>query len=582
MLKSKLYKQITSPEEIYKAIYSLESYIFEKHLLSESDYMDYLQLQDKYNEVFIDSFTNRCVQRIHTIINTDELFDCYIFFRPKKYNKEKEKVEFRPLHSASLVDQVCMVVLLSVLMFDDSSGNRKLSAISRLLPANFYGNIPSLKVNEIFKPWNKQYKDYSTDILEANRRFLDNKKFKFELTLDLEKFFPSINPAFIYNYILDKWNINAPKEDLKCLKIILIKLLYFNVDIPDALNSYYYPENLTSNNSLQYNFGIAQGLPQGYFFGNICMSLIASLGNKHFKGESFFYVDDSVIFTNEKVSQAILDELVENINDVINKYSQTPKTDNDSLSLFMRFTKDSYYINIHPIDEEKSKSVFAPISPVNSLSLLAAPASTFNNELRTSQDEFEDIGLLRKVEALLEAVDSFISKEDNSKAELKRLNRFRKFYRNRVNILKQAQSLDDVINEDDVDKFISKYGLLEPPKGELFFKMLDNDVFIFESQLKAGQLSTDINLFNKFMSSINIFEFSCLDVPKSEAIKDNLYFNRVLSSIFNHPVNRNIKYDTLKYSKELEGVRRKNNLTNMQKIHSVSKLINVYNRIDVK
>ena len=59
MLKSKLYKQITSPEEIYKAIYSLESYIFEKHLLSESDYKDYLQLQDKYNEVFIDSFTNK-------------------------------------------------------------------------------------------------------------------------------------------------------------------------------------------------------------------------------------------------------------------------------------------------------------------------------------------------------------------------------------------------------------------------------------------------------------------------------------------------------------------------------------------
>jgi len=578
MLKSKLYKQITSPEEIYKAIYSLESYIFEKHLLSESDYKDYLQLQDKYNEVFIDSFTNKCIQRIQTIINSDELFDCFIYFRPKKYNKEAKKVEFRPLHSASLVDQVCMVVLLSVLMFDDSSGKRKLSAISRLLPANFYGNIPSLKVNEIFKSWNKQYKDYSTDTLEANRRFLDNKKFKYELTLDLEKFFPSINPAFIYNYILDKWYINAPREDLKCLRIILIKLLYFNVDIPAVLKSYYYPVNLKSNKTLQYNFGIAQGLPQGYFFGNICMSLIASCENKLFKGESFFYVDDSVVFTNKEVTQVILDELVENINNEINIYKQIPKVDNDSLSRFLQLTEDSYRLNIHPIE---GKSVFSRINPVNALSLLAAPASTFNNELRTSQDEFEDIGLLRKVETLLEAVDSLISKEDNSQAELKRLNRFRKFYRNRVNILKQAQSLDDVINEEDVDKFISKYGLLEPPKEERFFKMLDNDVFIFESQLKAEQLATDINLFNKFITSINNFEFSCLDLPNSEAIKDNLYFNRVLSSIFNHPVNRNIKYDTLKYSKELEGVRYKNNLTNMQKVQSVSKLINYYNRIDV-
>ena len=582
MLKSKLYKQITSPEEIYKAIYSLESYIFEKHLLSEADYKDYLQLQDKYNEVFIESFTNRCIKRIQTIINSDELFDCLIFFRPKKYNKVAEKVEFRPLHSASLVDQVCMVVLLSVLMFDDASGKRKLSAISRLLPANFYGNIPSLKVNEIFKPWNKQYKEYSTDTLEANRRFINNKKFKYELTLDLEKFFPSINPAFIYNYILDKWNINAPREDLKCLKIILIKLLYFNVDIPEALNNYYYPVNLTSNNSLQYNFGIAQGLPQGYFFGNICMSLIASFGNKLFKGESFFYVDDSVIFTNEKVTQVILDGLAININDEINEYSQIPKVDNDNLSRFLQITKDSYNLNIHPIDNEKSKSIFAPISPVNSLSLLAAPASTFNNELRTSQDEFEDIGLLRKVEALLVAVDSLISMENYSQAELKRLNRFRKFYRNRINILKYSQSIDDVVDEEDVDKFISKYGLLESPKGERFFKMLDNDVFIFESQLKAEQLSTDSNLFNKFITNVNNFEFNCLGVAEPETVKGNLYFNRVLSSIFNHPVNRNYKYDTLKYSKELEGIRYKNNLTNIQKVYSVSKLINYYNRIDEK
>lgn len=159
MQNSKIYKQITSPEEIYKAIYSLESYIFEKHLLNDSDYQEFILLQDKYNEVFIEKFTQRCIKRIETVINTDELFESKVFFRPKKYVEEKKNVEFRPLHSASLVDQVCMVVLLSSLMFDDSSGKRKLSAISRLLPANFYGNVPSLKVTEVFKPWNKQYRE---------------------------------------------------------------------------------------------------------------------------------------------------------------------------------------------------------------------------------------------------------------------------------------------------------------------------------------------------------------------------------------------------------------------------------------
>ena len=102
--------------------------------------------------------------------------------------------------------------------------------------------------------------------------------------------------------------------------------------------------------------------------------------------------------------------------------------------------------------------------------------------------------------------------------------------------------------ENNVDKFISKYGLYENPKSEVFLKMLDNDVFIFESQLKAEQLSTDTDLFNKFMTSINNFEFSCLNVPKSEVIKGSLYFNCVLSSIFNHPVNRNIKYDSRDYT----------------------------------
>lgn len=574
MLNSKIYQQITSPEEIYKAIYSLESYIFEKHLLKNADYQDFILLQDKYNEEFIDKFTQKCIKRIKTIINSDTLFDCYIFFRPKKYKKKTDEVEFRPLHSASLTDQICMVVLLSALMFDDSSDKRKLSAISRLLPANFYGNIPSLKVTEVFKPWNKQYKDYSSDTIDASRRFLNNKKFKNELTLDLERFFPSVNPAFIYNFILSKWSVNAFENDIDCLKIILAKLLYFNVDIPSSLKKYYYPPSLKPK-KLAYNIGIAQGLPQAYFFGNICMSVIASDIKKQFKGESFFYVDDSVVFTNEEVNQQKIDCLVENINEKIEEYTHLPDINHVDLLKHQEQTSDVYELNIHPLGE---KSVFNPIKPIDSLSLLAAPASTFHSEMRTSQDEFEDIGLLKKAIALLEAVDKLIKDNKNNKAELKRLNRFRKFYRNRVNILKHAQSLDDFVDEKDINAFISKYGLNAPPKNSDFFDLLDNDVFLFESQLKAEQLSTDKSLFDKFISSINHFEFNCLNVRHPEKLKDSLYLNRVLSSIFSHPVLRNQKYDTLEYSKELRGIRYMNSLTNVQKVDRVSKIIDNYTR----
>lgn len=565
---SKIYEQITSPKEIYKAIYSLESYIFEKHLLSTSDYKNLMLLQDKYNDEFIEEFTQKCIKRIKTIINTDALFESFVFFRPKKYDKKSGNVEFRPLHSASLTDQVCMVVLLSALMFDDSSGKRKLSAVSRLLPANFYGNIPSLKVTELFKPWNKQYKDYSTDTIDANRRFLENKKFKSELTLDLERFFPSVNPAFIYNFILKKWSTNALSNDIECLKIILVKLLYFDVNIPSTLKKYYYPSSIKPS-TLKYNIGIAQGLPQAYFFGNICMSVIASNIKKQFNGESFFYVDDSVVFTNKKVNQEAINLLVVDINYDIEEYTQLPNIKDVSLLHYLQQTKDAYHLNIHPLGE---KSVFNSIRPIDSLSLLSAPASTFHNEIRTSQDEFEDIGLLRKAKALLDAVDKLIANNKDDQAELKRLNRFRKFYRNRVNILKYAQSLDDIIDENHIDSFISQYGLKTQPKDSEFFDLLDSDVFLFESQLKAEQLSTDKLLFNKFISIINNFEFSCLNVANTETLKDSLYLNRILSSIFYHPVRRNHKYETLEYSKELKGIRYRNSLTNVQKVDSISKI----------
>lgn len=572
MPKTSLYNKVTSPEEVYKAIYALESYIFEKHLLDEDDYNTYIQLQDKYNESFINFFTEECIARIKEVLDTDAFFDCKVFFRPKKYDKDSGEVDFRPLHTASLKDQVCMVVLLSALMFDDSKGKRKLSAISRLLPANFYGNIPSTNLCEIFKPWYKQYKNYSDNIIEANKRFVDTKKYKYEVTLDLEKFFPSINPAFIHSYITSKWNVNATEEDKAYLAKILVKLLYFNTSIPDELTEHYYPDSIPKS-KCRFNIGIAQGLPQAYFFGNICMSIISTFENNLLDGESFYYVDDSVAFSNENIGQDELDKLVEDINAKINDITLTPQTNNVPLDSYIESVSNKYKILIHPIKEEnKGKSYVEKISPINSLALLAAPASTLSNEIRTAQDEFEDISLLNKTKALLEAVILLIS-EPHNETDLKRLHRFKKHYQNKVNLLERTQSVTDIVSKKDMTQFIKRNGLNLKAPNEKFFDELDNGVFLFEVQTIAEQISTNDELFNVLLESISNLEYSCLNTKETSALNESLYFSKVLRSINSHPVSNNKRYNTLNASKELRAVEQRNRLSNEIKINCISDIV---------
>ena len=46
-------------------------------------------------------------------------------------------------------------------MFDDSDGTRKYSELSKMLPHNFYGNIPSENVDILFKKWSEKYRQYT-------------------------------------------------------------------------------------------------------------------------------------------------------------------------------------------------------------------------------------------------------------------------------------------------------------------------------------------------------------------------------------------------------------------------------------
>ena len=69
--KTNTYKRLVSDENIYLAIYSLESYIFNKELLSDGDKELLNQLRDKFNEKLIESVTKQ-VKKVLRKLATDE------------------------------------------------------------------------------------------------------------------------------------------------------------------------------------------------------------------------------------------------------------------------------------------------------------------------------------------------------------------------------------------------------------------------------------------------------------------------------------------------------------------------------
>lgn len=160
---------LLSDENIYKAILSLESYLFNPQLLNDYDIKLLNELNDKFNYEILyvkneknmtDSVNEESIvkniiengglikfvrRRIIKIIKADEnnFFRVNVNFKIKDLSEKK----YRPLHSASLLDNIAMVSMLQMLIFDMKEDSRntkiKLSNLSKLIPYDFYGNIPS-------------------------------------------------------------------------------------------------------------------------------------------------------------------------------------------------------------------------------------------------------------------------------------------------------------------------------------------------------------------------------------------------------------------------------------------------------
>lgn len=534
-----LYRKIISEENIFAAIYSLESYIFERNLLNKTDLATYYKLKDKYNTDLIKKIIRKCKNRLESILNSDDFFSIQVFFKMKKLIKDndtgKDIVECRPMHTADLITQICIVCMLNIIMYKESGeGKRQLSDLSQMLPSNFYGNIPSTAPENIFYNWKDKYKEYSENVIKTFDDAKESSLYKYEVVLDLEKFFPSINPLIVYNYILEKVKPIYGSDDFETLKVVLKKLLYFNVSNlsnEQALKEYY-GKSYNGDMSHHPNIGIPQGLPQSYFFGNICMVLVSEKFNEMFPGKSFFYVDDSVIYTNDENAneQNFIQSLIEldkKIENSFEKYKNNSFKKNDKLILLVN--NMTYKVHVHR-DDKSTTSKIINTQKMNKafLTPIALEASRVSFEINSTIDELEDNMLGEKIDALSMAVDLEIKnvekrnheKNPEFKVYLKTLKRYKKFflYRKRLLDFRANKNIENIKTDFEELYRLKKNELIDDDIKEIFH-LFEENIFLAEAQLIYSNL-VEKDEKKKFKKSIEKFEHFIL----KELPYENLYY----------------------------------------------------------
>lgn len=549
---SSLYKYVLSNANIFSAIYSIESYIHEKGLLSGDDIELYYKLTDKFDFTHISEVIDICRSRLEKILNDENnLFSTQVYFQIKKKIKDTNEVTYRPIHSACLIDQICMVSLLNVVMYEIkfdadnveesekkeaaekcSTNKIQLSGLAKLLPSNFYGNIPSTQPEKLFVDWKPKYKEYSDAVINKYYEYSKNNKYSHEVCLDIKDFFPSIDPQHIFDFIINKLSTEFSDEnDLNCLQIIVSKLLYFELsNIDSEWYGAYYGEHPIVLDDKYHCKGIPQGLPQSYFFGNICMIKIAQCIEKFYHGDAYYYVDDSVIYTSNGLDK------IQNINDAITEIKWTIDKKNDpyiNKRLLHKQTECNYSIKIHPNGD---KSTITPISEayngLTSLKALAGLTSNINNAIYLSVDEIEDTSTEKKIEAIVHAIDQAkkeIKKEDSpdksSLYNLKLLNRYRKFFIFRLKII-QNRNFDDV---NILDDFLRKYGISQEMQKcnlDIFLEKYEEDIFQGEIRLLFSLFNAESVESEKLRTALNSFDYSLAKRGEKNKTSSILYLSK--------------------------------------------------------
>lgn len=615
-----LYKKILDSRNIFNAIFCMESYIFDKGLLNieepvklfdelgkvidvvaKNDLELYYALADKHNVELIEKIINICQQKLQWIFSANEnLFEAKVYFKLKNY--DDEVLKFRPLHTARLTDQICIVSILNCLMFDDNyiEGKRNLSDLSKLVPHNFYGNIPSTNVQYLFHRWQTKYKEYTENVIEHCRSYQNNHNYLTEVSLDIKNFFPSISLKLLYNYIIEKLT-STYKDDLPALKMAVTKLLFFKLEednIEPWKDSYYPTDFETKRGDLYMNCGIPQGLPQSYFFGNLCMIEVKNclMKTKCFNGDAYFYVDDSVIYVQAELDEQSFKERINRLNNDLSEWcnkAELEKSDIDSFvpKKYLNFhTELKYQIKFH----EEGKSVFTPIDTTDNQFgpiLNLTRETSISSKLSWNLDEIDDQVSLGKLEALDKVITREIEEQKKKVKEdigakqinavssrLKLLRRFKKFflYRNRLLKIREEGGPNEALSKSFKERFINRVNNLT-----YWFEQNDEEIFQSEYRLliqkeskeKAQSLSEDIEAFEKNALT--------LGKKKDEKRYKYLFFTKdAKNAVMMKSLSQDIYSSLIRWAKEnfsgLKNLNSEKQMINFREFMSENSLIGIY------
>lgn len=596
---------LLSDANIYKAILSVSSYMYNPQLMDDKDLDLYYELMDKFNydRYFRkDNNYKNLIEEIREIIENviddeEELFSTKVYFKLKK---PKNGI-YRPLHVSSVKDSIAIVAMLQVLVYDMDYSNEnkmKLSNLAKMIPSNFYGNIPSKSPERLFERWQDKYKEYTEKANDKFAEYENNGKYKFEVTLDLKNFFPSINPLLVYNFILNALKVKFTEDEFELVKKITFKLLFFRIDNFEKQEDsffrklYYTDSNQNTdfseikvsfqNKNIYITKGIPQGLPQSYFFGNLIMINVAGIYNKFFDGESIYYVDDSYIYTNKNLSKELFKKAINDLNNELEKYSLMLEKNKENIEslpfnqisdkLKKQCNNKCYLIQVHTEDKSSYLSVKDTKTGYKYLKFLSRLASMGSFDFKTTFSDFEEIQLKDKFETLIEAIKKEINlyceiiqkandcdinesnncyercvecrkskdctKFDKYEEYFDKLKRFKRFFQYRITMI-QMQKSDESINS--IIKELEKL-----TNNELADKF-DEDIFEMKLRILDDYLIDRIDCIDDFQELLkqNVHDKVCnknikqLKILYSKIEEFEMYYSKNSSINF---INKKLDY----------------------------------------
>lgn len=448
--------KILDKRNIYLAIHMVHSYILNPELLSENDQRQLQQLRDCFDTKLISTLILDTIKRVESILdNPDDYFLAEVYFKPKKY--QNGSIVFRPLHTACLLDQIAMTAMLQALVYDINQNKLVLSELSRLLPECFYGNKICTDGKHLFEPWQEQYHIYSKKAHDALLKYAKTHEYEYEINLDLEDFFPSVNPLILYNLIKEHFPVYLNPLGENTLNTVIRKLLILKLDTLDSEEWSWYLGNTSQYSAIQYVKGIPQGLPHSYFFANIIMVKIKNIYQSIFPGEMLFYVDDSVIYTNGKeglIDALVFQRSIFEINEAIeHEFEAYLNLTNELFPQDWCYTLKQFTIRVHSPNE---KSVFFPISDAAShsgeldLRGLCRETSRISFDLMSAFDEENVDALYSRACAISKNIDKeILAQQNRDSAYIERLQRYKRYFDYRKAVLKYKK-------DGDIDKLLKK------------------------------------------------------------------------------------------------------------------------------